>query len=182
MSNVASLHIDRQPSSDHHLGPARILRTELLGKVLLELRDGAQRHAEMALAFRYEPTVGDTVLAIGDADGCYVIGVLHSAGKTVLSVAGDLEINAAGALRLRGEQGVAIEGAQMQVEVGKLEIVARQVAQRFERLRQSVSELLSVRAGATHTVVEGATFTRAREATLLTKDKVNINGKSIHLG
>jgi hypothetical protein len=31
-------------------------------------------------------------------------------------------------------------------------------------------------------VVEGSSYTRAESATLLTKEKVSINGKAIHLG
>lgn len=178
MSNIAELF--PEAAGDSYLGPATVHDDGPRG-VEVELGDGARVQARVALAYGYQPAPGDVVLAIGNADGFYVIGVLATACAR-MSFAGDVELSAGGKIRLRGEEGVAIEGPALDVNVGKLAVFARSVTERFHSLRQSVAELLSVRAGSTHTVVEGSSYTRARDATLLTKEKVSINGKAIHLG
>jgi hypothetical protein len=150
--------------------------------VTLRLGDGSEREARVALAFAYEPAAGDTVLAIGDENGCYVIGVLAGSGKGVLAFPGDLTVRAAGRLHLSGEEGVDIEGPHVEVRAGTLTMMARAVTERFESLKQHVVDLLSVQAGKSHTTIDGPSYTRAESATLLTKDKVTINGKAIHLG
>ncbi len=164
-----------------YLGPAEVIEADPSG-LRLRLANGEETEAIAALAFSYEPAAGDTVVALGNEAGCYVVGVLMCQGKGVLSFPGDLELQAAGKLSLRASQGVEIDSPAMDVRVGKLNLLARAVTERFQSLRQSVTELLSVQAGKSHTVVEGASYTRAQSSTLQTKDKVTINGKAIHLG
>jgi hypothetical protein len=180
-TNVRRLTPSAETLPAEHLGPAEVC-SFAGNEVELKLPDGRRRQAQLALAFSYSPAAGDTVLAIGNDDGAWVIGVLASEGCASLSFPGDMHIEAAGELCVRGAKGVRIEGPQLSVEVGRLEMAARAVSQRFEQLTQRVSDLLSVRAGQTHTIVHGASFTRAESSTLLTKEKVSINGKSIHLG
>lgn len=182
MANVAEIYAASSALPHAYLGPATVKGSAPCARVTLALRDGTELEAEVALAFQYEPGRGDTVLCIGNEEGFYVIGVLATAGRAVMTFPGDLELRAAGELTLRGEDGVRVEGPSMQVEVGRLELAARAVSQRFHSLRQTVTDLMSLRAGKTHTVVEGSSYTRAHDATLLTKDKVSINGKAIHLG
>lgn len=167
--------------SPHRLGPAEVLRGGAT-TTSVRLKDGTEREAQVALAFSYEPAVGDVVLVIADDDGCYVIGVIAGSGRGVIAFPGDLTVRAAGRLTLSGQDGVDIDTPKMQVRVGTLEVFARAVTERFENLRQHVVELLSVQAGTSHTTIEGASYTRAESSTLLTKEKVTINGKAIHLG
>lgn len=187
MSNVARLHRAPSPSSvapserRHQLGPAEVVRGGA-ASVTVRMPDGAEHEARVALAFTYEPGAGDTVLVIGDEGGFYVIGVLAGAGKGTIEFPGDLTVRAAGRLHLAGEAGVTIEGPDTQVNTGTLRILARAVTQRFESLKQHVVDLLSVQAGKAHTTIDGASFTSAESSTLLTRDKVTINGKAIHLG
>ncbi len=184
MSQVAHLHrVVNEPSPippSHELGPAEVLEATALG-VRVALPSGAEREARLALAFSYEPAVGDTVLVIADARGAWVIGVIAGTGKGRIAFPGDLEIQAGGRLALSGHT-VDIDTPKLEVRAGKLEMFARTVNQRFQSLRQQVTELLSVQAGSTHTTVEGASVTSAESSTLLTKNKVTINGKAIHLG
>ena len=182
MANVAEIYAATSDVPHTYLGPATVKGSAPRARVSLALPDGAELEAEVALAFQYEPGEGDTVLCIGNTDGYYVIGVLASVGRAVMTFPGDLELRAAGELTLAGEDGVRVEGPRMRVEVSRLELAARAVSQRFHTLRQSVTDLMSLRAGKTHTVVEGSSYTRAHDATLLTEDKVSINGKAIHLG
>ncbi len=181
MSNVAQLQSLPSNLPHSYLGPAEVL-AESPASLTLSLRDGTEVEAALALGFSYQPTVGDRVLSIGNEDGFYVIGVLTTQGTARMSFPGDVELSAGGTLRLRALQGIEIDGAEVTIRAGKLEMMARRVSQRFDSMRQRVVGLLSVQAGKTHTVVEGADYKRAESSTLLTKEKVSINGKAIHLG
>lgn len=194
--NVAKLRIPSRAGAalGPIVGPARVVDRSPT-HVEVEMPDGSCASATPALAFTYEPAVGDTVLVISsgrtspsgaDADGAwgehYVIGVIATSGRGVLSFPGDLDVRAGGRLRLAGHDGVDIEGREMRVHVGKLEMVARAVTQRFDALTQRVTDLLSVHAGASQTTVDGTSQLRAKNASMLTEEKVTINGKAIHLG
>lgn len=180
--NVAKLRIPSREAepAPTYLGPACVVGRSAT-RVEIELPDGLRVEAHVALAFTYEPELGDTVLVIAQREH-YVIGVLATSGRGVISFSGDLEVRAGGRLRLAGHDGVDIEGRDLRMNVGKLEMVARAVTQRFDTLKQRVTDLLSVHAGASHTTVDGTSHLRAKNAAVLTEEKVTINGKAIHLG
>lgn len=190
MSNISVLKKDRTSaqkaaraaSGAEYLGPAEVTAVRPQ-EVDLLLPNGARVTALMALGYRYEPSVEDVVLAIGNPSGHYVIGVLRGTGKTVFAAPGDVEVRAVdGVLRLTGDRGVELDGPDVSVRAGKLQMIADAVSETFTSLRQHVRELFSVRAGTTHKVVDGAAYSQAKSATLLTEGKVAINGKEIHLG
>jgi hypothetical protein len=184
MANVARLFNERVEAAgaEDYLGPARVTEAGA-GGLRVELEDGAPVTATLALAFPYEPTAGDVVLVIGKRDRHYVIGVLHGTGRSVLAMQGDVELRAVnGVLTVAGDKGVQIEGPELEVSVGKLKMVAESVVQKFTNVYQHVKALLSVRAGETHTLVDDATFAKSKTATILTEEKMAINGKEIHLG
>lgn len=183
MSNVAKLFNEPTPMpSDEYLGPARVLEVET-SALRVELPGGVIARAELALAFPYEPAPEDVVLVIGKGKSRYVIGVLRGSGRTVLSIEGDVALRAVGgALSLSGDKGVNVEGPEFAVSVGKIRMVADSIAQKFTTAYQHVRSLLGVRAGETHTVVDGAVFSRSKNSTILTEEKMAINGKEIHLG
>ena len=184
MGNVTRLFSEREAVAvaTDHLGPARVIAVET-GAVLVELEDGAEVSAVLALAFPYAPALGDVVLAIGRADRHYVIGVIHGTGRSVLAMQGDVELRAVnGSLTLSGDEGVQIEGPALEVSVGKLKMTADAVVQKFTSVYQHVKALLSVRAGESHTLVDDASFAKSRTATIVTDEKMAINGKEIHLG
>jgi hypothetical protein len=66
--------------------------------------------------------------------------------------------------------------------VSPIHVLADALTQKVTSLAQHVTELWSVRAGKSHTVVDGASFAQSKTATILTEGKVAINGKEIHLG
>ncbi|AUX21311.1 hypothetical protein SOCEGT47_017920 [Sorangium cellulosum] len=165
-----------------YLGPGRVTATAA-GRVTVELPGGPSVAAEMALALPYEPALEDTLLVIGKEESYYVIGVLHGRGRTVLSLPGDVAVHAReGALSLSGDRGVAIRGPELEVEAGKVRMVADAVVQKVASMYQRVSALFSVHAGEAHTVVEKTSFTKAKNATILTEETVTVNGKQILLG
>jgi len=171
------------PRPEEYLGPARVAAAEG-GKVTVELPGGDRPiPVEMALALPYEPVAGDTLLVIGRGDRHYAIGVLHGAGRTVLSLPGDVELHARdGSLSLSGDKGVAIRGPEIEVEAGKVRMVADSLVQKLHSVYQRVSGLLSVRAQEAHTVVDRTSLTKAKNATILTEETVTVNGKQILLG
>lgn len=165
-----------------YLGPGRVTAAEA-GRVTVELPGGPSVVAEMALALPYEPALGDTLLVIGKEERYYVIGVLHGRGRTVLSLSGDVAVHARdGALSLSGDKGVAIRGPELEVEAGKVRMIADAVVQKVASMYQRVSALFSVHASEAHTVVEKTSFTKAKNATILTEETVTVNGKQILLG
>jgi len=184
MSNVARLFSERveAATAEEYLGPARVIGVEATA-LQVELPGGVIAPAELALAFPYEAALEDVVLVIARGRSRYVIGVLRGSGRTVLAIQGDVDLRAVGgSLSLSGEKGVSIEGAELQVSVGTMRLVAESVVEKFTTAYQHVRSLLSVRAGQTHTVVDGATFANSQSATILTEEKMAINGKEIHLG
>jgi hypothetical protein len=172
----------RAVSLGDYLGPASVVEAEG-PRTSVELLDGAVVPVEMALALPYEPVVGDRLLVVGRGAHHYVIGVLHGAGRTVLSLPGNVDLHASGGtLSLSGDQGVAIQGPELEIQVGKMRMIADTLLQTFASVYQRVSELLSVQASEAHTLVEKTSFTKAKNATLLTEETVTVNGKQIHLG
>src|SRR5262245_60077232 len=111
-------------SASHSLGPAEVLRVGA-HELEVRLRRGSIATATLALGYPYDARVGDVVLVIGDAEGHYVIGVIHGTGRTTLEIAGDVDVRAVdGVLRLSGDKGVEIVTPEMSVQTDKLVVVA----------------------------------------------------------
>jgi len=139
--------------------------------------------ARLALAFCYEPKPQDEVLVIGNDDGHFVIGVLQGQGQARLIFPGDVELRSTdGTVKIAGGKGVEIDAPEVAMRAERVQVFARSLVQQLGTLYNTVTELLSVRAGAAHTVVKDTSYTQAKRATLRTQDEVNINGKSVNLG
>jgi hypothetical protein len=183
LSNVISIEEARLPAESprEYLGPAEV--TGIAGgEVDVEVPGSGLRRARLALAFPYRPAVGDSLLVIGRGDRHYVIGVLSGSGQTVLSFPGGVDLEAGGALRLTGREGVQITGPEVGIDAGKLRVYAESMVQKVTSLYQRVSALWSVRARDVETVVDETSLTRAKSASILTEETMSINGKQIHLG
>jgi hypothetical protein len=184
MSNVAVLNPPRAAASlgQDYLGPAHVVEGH--GRAFtVELPDGAVVHATLALAFSYEPVPGDILLVIGKAGAWYGIGVLHGTGKTSMEFHGDVDLRAVGGtVSITGDKGVEIRGPELDIQTGKLRMMADSVVQKFASVYQRVSSLLSVHAKETHTVVEETAYTQSKSGVMLTEETMTINGKQIHLG
>jgi len=187
MSNVARLHslpvgVDA-PASPVTLGPGEVVEASGPIFVTVRLASGETHEARLAMAFTYAPVPGDVALVLGNADGHYVIGVLSGQGKATLAIPGDVELRAVGGrLSLKGDRGVSIDGEEVEVRAGTLRMIAGTLAQKLQTLRQTVTDLWSVRAGEAHSVVDGTVLQQSKSATILTEENVTINGRSIHLG
>jgi hypothetical protein len=178
----AELHLTpAREGADIYLGPATVVRAA--DKLELSLPDGRLVGARVALAAPYELAAGDVVLAIGRADGHYVIGVLAAAGRTVLRFSGDVEITSeTGSVRVSAARGVHLEAPAVEVRAERLRLFASDVLERFGSLVQSVADAIQVRARRSHTVIAESAHTQAGDCTLTTERQVRINGKAIHLG
>jgi hypothetical protein len=166
----------------NYLGPGHVTRIEH-HEVEVEIRGGERARAQMALAFPYEPREGDVLLVIGKGDEHWVIGVIHGTGKSALTFQGAVDLKAQGGpLTLSSDHGVAIRGPEVEVEAGKLRMMAGAVAQKFTSLYQRVRDALDVHAGQAHTVVDDASFMTAKNAAIVTQETMSINGSEIHLG
>ena len=181
MSNVAFIQPNNL-AAQPYLGPATVVARD--GQtVTLRLTTDEQVVARLALAFSYQPCVEDEVLAIGNDDGHYVIGVLNGSGQARMSFNGDVELRSVdGVVKLSGGKGVELEAPELSMRSDKMSVLARSLVERLGSAYRNVSEMLSVRAGEQHTVVADTCYTQAKRATLLTEKEVNINGKKINLG
>jgi hypothetical protein len=185
MSNVAALKSERvapAAAPREYLGPAEVIEAGA-GEIEARLPNGAAVRAELALAFPYRPAAGDVVLVIGRGDAHYVIGVLRGAGETTLAFEGNVNLRAVGGrLNLRGDDGVQVEGRELAVLVSAFKVVAESITQKAASAYQRVTGLLSVRAGESHTLVDGASTAKSKSGVILTEEKMTINGKQIFLG
>jgi hypothetical protein len=182
MSSVAVLKVDRADAAREYLGPA-VVTDASPQAVQARLPDGSCVRAEMALAFPYEPRTEDVVLVIGRGDAHYVIGVIRGAGETRLSFQGNVDLRAVGGtLTLSGDSGVKVRGKELEILAGAVKVVADSMVQKLSSAYQRVTGLLSVRAGESHTIVDGASTSRSKSGVILTEEKMTINGKQIFLG
>lgn len=164
-----------------YVGPAWVRQTA--GRRLeLELPNQTA-WAEMALPFPYQATRGDTVLAIGQEEQWYVIGVLKGSGLTMLSVPGDLSIQALhGHIDIRSAKGINLRGPTVKVLSRRLELMAETLCERFTEASRWVKEALQIRAGDMRTITSGSYSVRAKRISERAKEDVKIDGTKIHLG
>jgi hypothetical protein len=184
MSNVAVLKSERSAPAvaRDYLGPA-VVTAVGSGDLEARLPSGAKVVAELALAFPYRPVVDDVVLVIGRGDSHYVIGVLRGSGETALQFEGDVSLRAVrGKLHLAGDEGVQVEGRELEILVGAFKVVADSMVQKLASAYQRVTGLLSVRAGESQAIVDGTMTSKAKDGVILTEEKMTINGKQIYLG
>lgn len=185
MSNVVPFPADRIEKAQReglHLGPG-VVASVAPDSVEVRLSSGANVRARMALAFPYEAVIDDVLLVIGIDQGYYVIGVLSGQGTSKLAFHGDVEVRAmGGSLRLSADKDISMRAPEATIQAGKLRMVATAVHQTFATVKQRVTEMLSLHAAESHTVVDGPAHEQAKSKTMLTEDKMTINGKSIYLG
>lgn len=164
-----------------YLGPAEVVRVAP-GRVQIDLPDD-QPWAQLALAFPYQPAVGDSLLVVGQDEAWYVIGVLRGAGKTSLTVPGDLDIRAPqGRIEMSAGGGVTIRGPLVRLVAEKLEVAARSVFERFVEATRWVRGAWQLRAGRMRTRVEETYRLQAGRIVEHAEEDVKIDGQKIHLG
>lgn len=164
-----------------YLGPARV-RCVAGNRVQLEFPDESP-WALLALAYPYQPVAGDIVLAAGQGENWYVIGILQGSGKTTLMVPADLELLAPrGRINLLAGKGVQIKSPEVEITAGKLELAARRVMEHFTEATRWVRDTWQVRAGRMRIQVEDDYRLKAGRINERADKDVKIDGEKIHLG
>ncbi len=164
-----------------YLGPARV--TDFEGATPLVLVGEQTVRAELALAFPYEPSVGDELLIIGKHGRYYVIGLLKAEGQVALRFMGDVRLQAVnGKLELEGDRGVRVRGDQIELVTRNLKTFADAIVERANDVYRRVRNTLDVHSGDKRELVDGTLSTRAESVNTATSGIVSINGKEIHMG
>ena len=116
-------------------------------------------------------------------DRCYGIGLLAGSGSLDLASQGDISLHAiGGALRIRADRGMRIEAPVVDIEAGKLTMLATRLAQNCGELFIRVRGLMSQQAERAHLAVQRSAITHAGRAIVVARDSVEVNGKRINLG
>jgi hypothetical protein len=162
------------------LGLAKVLRVE---GVRLRLEAGDREiDALLATPYPYRPAAGDTVVALGQAEPYFVIGVLHGEGTTSFTAPGNLELRATGTIDLRASKGVRITSPDVSVRAGTLRLIAKSVTEKFVDAARWVRDAFQLRAGRVRQVVDGKYSLQAERIHERAKDDVKIDGRKIDLG
>jgi hypothetical protein len=169
-----------EPTPGVRLGPAQV-RGVMDGALLIDL-DGDLARATMALAYPYRPAVGDTVLVMGQDDRWYVTGVLDGKGLTRMDFPGDLELRAAGRVRIESQSECTIDAPRLVMRGDRLEMAITAIRQQAASLYQQVSGTLRTIAGRQHTTVEKQSTLHARKIVRKAEDDVIVDGRQIKLG
>lgn len=165
------------------LGPATVRRVSGRRLLLRRADDAAEEWAELALAFPYLPVPDDVVLAVGQDDRVYVIGVLQGRGPSVMTFPGDVTLSAPqGAVRIDAGKGVTMSAPAIEMRADEVEIEAKTLSQRIESAYQWVKDLLQVRAGRTRTVVDGTAHQLAERTFIRSEKETKVDGEKIYLG
>jgi len=164
------------------LRPGRIIAVEG-GHVVLAMETDAPVRARLALAQSYAPVPGDEVLAIGQADAWYVIGLLAGTGATTFVAPGNIELAAPrGRIDLVARDGVTIRSGLVDIVAEKLQLTAHDLFERLGELTQWVAGAVHHRFGRVRSHVEGDYDLKAGRITELADEDVTIDGRRIYLG
>jgi len=165
------------------LGPASVVSVAEQEVHVHVSGEPSPRMARIALATAYRVAEGDEVLVLGRGPSLWIVGVIAGTGATELQLPGDVTVRAVGGtLRLEGDRGVEVKGAEVRIEARVLAVVAEKAIEKVDALYQRVRGLLSIHAERVHTTVDETQTTTARSSTLLVEETAMINGKQIHLG
>jgi hypothetical protein len=163
------------------LGPAKVRQVKD-NRIQLEFPDQLV-WALSALVLPYQPTPGDTVLAVGQNGAWYVIGILQGFGKTAFTVPGDFEIVAPrGAISFTAAKGLHLKSAEVKITAKKLELSAQSIFERFTDATRWVKQAFQIRAGRVNAVVRSDYRVKAERIIERAEDDVKIDGRKIHLG
>jgi hypothetical protein len=154
---------------------------EITGNRTLLVLDDREEWAQTALAFPYEPQVGDRVLAIGNETDTYIVGVLLGRGKTVLNFPGKVELKGRD-ISIEGSRSLSLKSPQITIQADRFENYSRKVFERSMSVYRWVKDVLQTKAGRVHTHAEGTHIVQAKQIVGYAKKTVKFNGEQIHLG
>lgn len=150
---------------------------------VLRLEGGGETVARLALGWPYTPTTGDSVLAIGQDEQWFVIGVLQARGPMRFTAPGDLELSAPhGAIRLVSSKSVTTQAPDVNIEAtNRLKIIARTVTERFNSAYRWVRNLFQIRANRVRTVADSTMQFKAERIVQRSEKDLKLEGQRIRL-
>ena len=186
-SPFAAPSADEGAGLDSYLGAARVVRVaqRSLHVALEEATEGETTlvYATLALAFPYEPIVGDQVLVVSDAHEFFVIGVLCGRGPSALSSPLGVSLRAeSGRLQLVGERGVRLRGNRIRLEAQRLRRLAVTAVETFGERVTRVRESRNVEAGGLDELSQGRWLLQARTVVLKALNGVRIKSAAVRVG
>lgn len=167
---------------ERYLGAARVVR--IAGRSLVvELEDATRVFATSALAFPYQPVVGDELLVIGDARSFFVIGVLEAHGRASLSDPKGVSLHAEnGRLRLIGDRGVSLRGRRVFVHAERLKTVALTAIRTLGQAHTDVRDALKVEAGEVDELSQGRWLLQAKRVALKALVGARLKSPTLRVG
>jgi len=157
------------------LGPA-VVRGAMEGALLVDI-DGELHRAQMALVYPYRPVPGDIVLVLGQDDRMYVTGVLDGKGLTRMDFPGDLDLRAAGRVRIESQQECTIHAPRIVMRGDRLEMVITAIRQQVASFHQQVTGTLRTIAGRQYTTVAIQSTLHAKKIVRKAEDDVILGGR-----
>jgi hypothetical protein len=162
------------------LGPAVV--RGVMDRVLLVEIDGSLERAQLALAYPYCPAVGDVVLVLGQESTMYVFGVIEGRGLTRLDFPGNVELRAAGHLRIEGGAGLELDSTRIAMRADRLDVAVRTVREHIVSLYRRVEGTIRTVAGREKTTIAKQSILHAGRIVHKASDDVIVDGRQIKLG
>lgn len=160
----------------------RVVETDA-DRALLDLGGGRRAWADPAMPVRYTAAVGDELLAAGDGERFWIIGVIRGAGSVELSAIGDVRVQSlAGTLRLGGAEAVELHAGRLSVIADAINTVAKSVRESLGSVLQTVTGRRITRAGSDYRIIEGLSFQRSERMHSVASKEARIDGSTVHLG
>lgn len=166
------------------LGPATVREVGAVRVGVTRASDGQELEAELALAFLYQPVVGDVLLVISQEGAHYAIGVLYAQGTAGIAVQGDLALHAVGGkLKLVGDEGVVLHTAgEATLSAKSIKTVAGKLVERLGSVTRWVSGHVSLKAAEVTRMIDGTETTHSKRSYHLAEEQIKIDSHEVHLG
>ncbi len=179
--------------TETYLGPATVLASNRTpSSIQIQLPSGETLQARLALSLPYEACEGDQVLVIAqESDQAYVIGVLKGNGPTTITVPADLrlrapnggiELESAKDLVLQSGKRVSIEGPDVDLRAGRLQIFSHRIIQKAREVYHWVSDLFQVKSGRARMRCDSTFHLKAHRTYLKGESEIALDGKKVYLG
>lgn len=163
------------------LGPARV--TEVVGSSLRLAFEDRKVEAVLAVSYPYRPVVGDIVLAIGQDEAFYAIGVIQGNGTTEFVAPGPIVFHAPrGPIELLSTEGIRLRSREVEIHSERLEVNSRSILERCVDAFRWIRNAFQLRAGRVQEVVDGKYSLSAERISERADRDVKIDGEKIHLG
>lgn len=171
LANLAGVKLQPVPVIDAEGGRIRILC------------DDGEVWAECAMALPFSPKRGDFVLAIGQNEQWFIIGVLKAQGDYVFTFPNDVTFaTPRGELRFKATKGIELHSPHVKLRAGKLELAAKSIIEKADTAKRWIKGLWQERAGRRRSDVDEVSQTNAKRFIVKAKEDVKIDGDKIYLG